>query len=133
MTIRIGINPLTWTNDDLPDLGGEIPLETCLTEAKQAGYAGMELGHKFPRTPEKLDPLMKSYGLEVVSGWYSSNLLERTVEAEIDALEPHLHLLKSVGSKVLSRPIDRANSRRARSPSQRWGVWVTPSIRLAVW
>jgi inosose dehydratase len=101
MTMRIGINPLTWTNDDLPELGGDTPLETCLIEARQAGYAGMELGHKFPRTPERLAPLMKSHGLEVVSGWYSSNLLDRTVEAEIDALEPHLHLLASVGSRVL--------------------------------
>jgi inosose dehydratase len=101
MAIRIGINPLTWTNDDMPELGGDTPLETCLTEAKQAGYAGMELGNKFPRTPEKLGPIMKQHGLEVVSGWYSSNLLERSVEAEVDALEPHLHLLSSLGSNVL--------------------------------
>jgi inosose dehydratase len=101
MAIRIGINPLTWTNDDMPELGGEIPLETCLAEARQAGYAGMELGNKFPRTPEKLSPVMKKAGLEVVSGWYSSNLLERSVEAEKDALEPHLHLLASLGSTAL--------------------------------
>ena len=101
MAIRIGINPLTWTNDDMPELGGDTPLETCLKEAKQAGYAGMELGNKFPRTPDTLGPVMKQAGLAVVSGWYSSALLERTVEAEKDALEPHLHLLQSTGSDVL--------------------------------
>ena len=47
--VRIGINPLTWTNDDLPELGEQNSLETCLTEAKQAGYEGVELGRKFPR------------------------------------------------------------------------------------
>ena len=101
MPIRIGINPLTWTNDDMPELGGDTPLATCLSEAKQAGYAGMELGNKFPRSPDKLRPVMKQHGLDVVSGWYSSNLLERGIEAEIDALEPHLHLLYSMGCKVL--------------------------------
>jgi inosose dehydratase len=101
MAIRIGINPLTWTNDDMPELGGETPLETCLSEAKQAGYAGMELGNKFPRTPARLGPVMKKHGLDVVSGWYSSNLLERSIEAEKDALEPHLHLLYATGSSVL--------------------------------
>ena len=48
MKVRIGINPITWTNDDVPELGGDTPLETCLIETKQAGYAGTELGGKFP-------------------------------------------------------------------------------------
>src|SRR5207302_2399344 len=99
--IKFGINPITWTNDDMPELGGDTPLEVCLSEAKQAGYSGMELGGKFPRTPEKLGPIMKRHGLQVVSGWYSSNLLQRSFEAEVDALEPHLHLLYSLGSTVL--------------------------------
>ncbi|MBL8955617.1 MAG: myo-inosose-2 dehydratase [Myxococcaceae bacterium] len=104
MPIRIGINPLTWTNDDLPELGGDTPLETCLAEAKQAGYEGMELGNKFPRNPAELQPVMKEFGdvgLEVVSGWYSCNLLERTIAQERAALEPHLNLLRAMGSKVL--------------------------------
>ena len=29
MSIRIGINPITWTNDDVPELGGDTPLEVC--------------------------------------------------------------------------------------------------------
>jgi inosose dehydratase len=82
MTIRIGINPLTWTNDDLPALGAETPLETCLSEARAAGYEGVELGNKFPRDPAVLGPILKHHGLDLVSGWYSGRLLERDVEAE---------------------------------------------------
>jgi len=44
MSVQLGINPLTWTNDDLPSLGAETPLETCLSEGKEAGFAGFELG-----------------------------------------------------------------------------------------
>ena len=54
MSVRLGINPLTWTNDDLPALGAEISLETCLREARAAGYEGVELGRKFPRTAPEL-------------------------------------------------------------------------------
>ena len=47
--IRIGANPIIWSNDDLKEIGGDITLETCLREAKQAGVEGLELGKKFPR------------------------------------------------------------------------------------
>ncbi|NVK02155.1 MAG: myo-inosose-2 dehydratase [Oceanospirillaceae bacterium] len=101
MCVRIGINPLTWTNDDMPALGAETPLEVCLSEGKEAGYAGFELGQKFPRTPEILGPILDNHGLSLVSGWYSSNLLERSVDDEIEALQPHLHLLKTLGATAM--------------------------------
>ncbi len=99
--VRIGINPLTWTNDDLPALGEENSLEKCLTEAKQAGYEGVELGRKFPRDAAVLGPILKKFQLNLVSGWYSGRLLERSVEDEIKALQPHLRLLKALGSTAM--------------------------------
>ena len=101
MTVRIGINPLAWTNDDLPGLGAETPLEVCLSEGKQAGFAGFELGNKFPRQPQILGPILDNHGLRLVSGWYSSQLLERSVEEEIEALLDHLSLLKALGARVM--------------------------------
>jgi inosose dehydratase len=101
MTIRIGINPLTWTNDDLPELGGDTPLEVCLSEGREAGYAGFELGHKFPRDPRVLAPVLAEHGLQLVSGWYSARLLERSAEAEIDAMRDHLALLKAMQCTVM--------------------------------
>ena len=68
---RIGINPISWTNDDLPSLGGETPLETALAEGKAIGYEGFELGNKFPREPEALAAVLARHGLACVSGWYS--------------------------------------------------------------
>jgi inosose dehydratase len=101
MTVRIGINPLTWSNDDLPSLGADISLETCLSEAKEAGFEGMELGHKFPRDAELLQPIMRAHHLDLISGWYSGRLLERSVEEEYRAMAPHLSLLEAMGSRVL--------------------------------
>jgi inosose dehydratase len=99
--VRIGINPLTWTNDDLPELGEQNSLETCLSEAKLAGYEGVELGRKFPRDPKVLGPTLKPHGLSLVSGWYSGRLLERSVEDEVKALQPHLTLLKTLGANAM--------------------------------
>src|SRR5688572_20435481 len=99
--VRIGINPLTWTNDDLPALGEENSLEKCLSEARQAGYEGVELGRKFPREAAVLGPILKNFQLNLVSGWYSARLLERPVEDEIKAMQPHFSLLKALGSSAM--------------------------------
>lgn len=99
--IRIGINPLTWTNDDMPELGAETPLETCLKEAKEAGYQGMELGNKFPRQSAALLAALKPFGLAVVSGWYSSELERRSADEEIKAVQAHLTLLKDTGATAM--------------------------------
>ncbi len=98
MFCPIGINPLTWTNDDMPELGGDTPLETCLAEAKRAGYDGMELGNKFPREATVLQATMARHGLRVVSGWYSANLLSRSVDDEWAAIASHLSLLATCGA-----------------------------------
>jgi inosose dehydratase len=99
--VRIGINPLTWTNDDLPELGEQNSLETCLAEAKLAGYDGVELGRKFPREADTLGPILKKHGLSLVSGWYSARLLERSAEEEIRAMESHQKLLSTLGVKAM--------------------------------
>src|SRR5262245_55139073 len=134
MAVRIGINPLTWTNDDMPELGGATPLDTCLTEAKLAGYDGMELGNKFPRTEGALRPVMARHGLAVVSGWYSARLLERDAAAEIAAVQDHLKLLKAMGSTAMvfaevSRAVhgERTTplSRRPRMSEPEWKTFTT--------
>jgi len=101
MTIKIGINPITWTNDDVPALGGDTPLETCLSETAQAGYRGTELGGKFPRTSAELRRVLADHKLELVSGWYDGRIADRSVEEEFSAILPHLTLLRDVGAKVV--------------------------------
>ena len=101
MSVLLGINPITWTNDDMPELGGDIPLDVCLSEASTAGYAGIELGGKFPRTVSALRPILDRHGLDLVSGWYSARLCERNAEDEIAAVDDHLKLLAGMGCRVM--------------------------------
>jgi inosose dehydratase len=101
MGVKLGINPITWTNDDVPALGGNTPLEVCLAETRQAGYRGTELGGKFPRDSAVLGTILKSYDLELVSGWFDGRILEREVEAELEAVQSHLSLLRDLGCSVV--------------------------------
>lgn len=100
MSIRFGVSPIAWANDDMPELGGDTPLEAILADVRDLGFAGVELGGKFPRDPAVLKPLMGRFGLEIVGGWYSAELLRRSAADEIAALQDHLALLKAMGSTV---------------------------------
>ncbi|MCB1999364.1 MAG: myo-inosose-2 dehydratase [Rhodoferax sp.] len=99
--VRIGINPISWMNDDLPALGGETPLETALSEGRQIGYAGFELGNKFPKDGPGLQAKLAEFGLACVSGWYSGLLAEDGVEAEIARCHDHMAKLQFNGARVV--------------------------------
>lgn len=101
MTVRVGIAPIGWTNDDLPQLGGDIPLEQCLREARAAGYAGVEKGGKFPKDAKAMRSVLAEHGLALVSGWFSGRLLETTLEAEKDRIGPQLDLFLQMGCPVI--------------------------------
>ncbi len=99
--VKIGINPISWMNDDLPSLGGETPLETALSEGKRIGYRGFELGNKFPKEPAALRATLGAHDLACVSGWYSGRLAGRSAEDEIRDVESHLRLLADNGAGVM--------------------------------
>ena len=98
--IRFGTNPIAWANDDDQTLGAHIPTEQILSEAHDIGFDGIENGHRWPDEPEALKQLLGSHGLAFVSGWYCLNLLERSVEDEKKAIQPHLDKLKHNGCEV---------------------------------
>lgn len=98
--IRYGTNPIAWSNDDDRSLGGDIPLERCLSDAGRIGFEGIEKGHKFPSDAATLKATLERYGLAYVSGWHSLKLLERSVEAEKAAIQPDLDVLAALGCTV---------------------------------
>lgn len=100
MSIRFGVSPIAWANDDMPELGGDTPLEAILADIADIGFEGVELGGKFPRQPDALKAALAPFGLDCVGGWYSGNLLTQDADAEIAALQEHLRLLQAMGSSV---------------------------------
>jgi inosose dehydratase len=129
MTIRFGVSPIAWINDDMPELGGDTPLDVVLGDAQEIGFTGIELGGKFPREPGALKALLDRYGLALVGGWYGSSLLDRTAEAEIEAMQPHLRLLQAMGTDifVIAETSNAIHSDRARPLSQ------TPRLNDSEW
>ncbi len=99
--VQIGINPISWMNDDLPALGGETLLETALSEGRQIGYAGFELGNKFPKTGPALKAKLAEYDLACISGWYSGFVAQDSVEAEIARCHEHMAKLQFNGARVV--------------------------------
>jgi len=100
--IRFGTNPIAWANDDDQSIGADIPTRRILDEAgRQIGFDGIENGHRWPDEPEALRVLLAEYGLKFVSGWYSTNLLTRPVQAEIKAAQAHLTKLKHNNCHVM--------------------------------
>lgn len=99
--IRFGTNPIAWSNDDDRSLGADIPLERCLADAARIGFDGIEKGHKFPQEATALRAALAPHGLAYVSGWHSLNLLTRSLDEEIAAIDPVLDLLRAMGSRVI--------------------------------
>jgi inosose dehydratase len=99
--IRLGIAPIGWSNDDLPELGGDIPLEQCLREARAAGYAGIEKGGKFPMDPNVLGPILEEHGLRLVTGWFSGELRRGSVEREKRRIAQQLALYQALDVRLM--------------------------------
>ena len=94
MSVKLGIAPIAWSNDDMPELGGDTPLEQCLSEASEAGFKGIESGGQFPKTSKELIPILNKYNLKLCSGWYGANLRKNTFEEEKTKIQNQLKLFQ---------------------------------------
>tara|TARA_Y100000741_G_scaffold202117_1_gene153682 strand:+ start:2337 stop:3236 length:900 start_codon:yes stop_codon:yes gene_type:complete len=129
MSVKLGIAPIAWSNDDMPELGGDTPLEQCLSEANEAGFSGIEFGGKFPKKSEDLIPLLDKYNLKLCSGWYGANLRKNSVKEEINAIQEQLKLFQDckapcivfaeVSDSIAGDP-DRTLSTRPQMDNQEW-------------
>ena len=95
MSIKLGISPIAWSNDDMPELGGDTTLEQCLSETSKAGFVGIESGGKFPKNSSELLPKLEKENLTLCSGWYGASLLNNTPKEEFDLMKNKLNLFKN--------------------------------------
>jgi len=99
--IELAVAPIAWSNSDLPELGGDTTLETCLAESRAAGFSGTETGVKFPMDPAVLGPILLAHDIKLASGWFSGLLLEHSVEEEKRCIEEQLATFAALGAPVL--------------------------------
>ncbi len=99
--IKLGIAPIAWTNDDLPELGGENTFRQCVSEMALAGFTGSEVGNKYPKNPAVLKPMLELRGIEICNAWFSAFLISRPYEETEAAFEKHVAFLAAMGAKVV--------------------------------
>ena len=101
MSIKIGVSPIAWSNDDFPELGGDTTLEQCLKETNEIGFSGIEAGGKFPKNSNELIPKLEKENLKLCSGWYGANLLKNTVKEEMLVMKKQLNLFKECNAPCM--------------------------------
>ena len=101
MSIKLGVAPIAWSNDDMPELGGDTTLEQCLSEASRAGFTGIESGGKFPKNSKELLPKLEKENLQLCSGWYGASLLKNTPKEEFKLMREQLNLFKDCKSPCM--------------------------------
>ncbi len=99
--VKLGIAPIAWTNDDMPDLGAENTFEQCVSEMALAGFTGSEVGNKYPKDPEVLKKALELRGMEICNQWFSSFLLTKPFEEVERDCRAQLSFLKAMGAKII--------------------------------
>ena len=99
--VKLGIAPIAWTNDDLPELGGENTFQQCVSEMALAGFTGSEVGNKYPRDPAALKPMLELRGIEICNAWFSTFLISRPYAQTEAAFKEHVAFLAAMGAKVV--------------------------------
>lgn len=99
--VKLGIAPIAWTNDDMPDLGKENTFEQCVSEMALAGFTGSEVGNKYPRDTEVLKKALQLRGMEICNQWFSCFLITKPFEEVEREFRSQLTYLKTMGAKII--------------------------------
>ncbi len=99
--VKLGIAPIAWTNDDMPDLGAENTFEQCISEMALAGFTGCEIGNKYPKDPKVLKKALDLRGMQICNAWFSTFLTTKPYEETEKEFIKHITFLKEMGAKVV--------------------------------
>lgn len=99
--VSLGIAPIGWTNDDMPDLGKENTFEQTVSEMALAGFKGSEVGSHYPTDPKELKKALDLRGLTICNQWFSSFLISRPYEETEEEFIKQCDFLTQVGAKCI--------------------------------
>jgi inosose dehydratase len=98
---KLGMSPIAWWNDDLPELSDDVSLEECLRQSRSAGFTGMEKGRRFPEDPATMLPILKAADVTLCGGWFSGTLVNEELAANQDRIAPMIELFKAVDAPCI--------------------------------
>ena len=98
---KLGMSPIAWWNDDLPELSDDVSLEECLRQSRSAGFTGMEKGRRFPDDPGIMLPILKAADVTLCGGWFSGTLVNEDIAANQKRIAPMIELFKAVDAPCI--------------------------------
>ena len=100
--VFLGIAPIGWCNDDMPELGGENTFRQIVSEMALAGFTGCEIGNKYPSDPVELKRELDLRGMRIASRWFSSFILTQPIEQVEADFAKELDFLAAVGANRIN-------------------------------
>lgn len=101
MKAKLGMSPIAWWNDDLPELSEDVSLEECLRQSRSAGFTGMEQGRRFPTTAAEMLPVLRKADVTLCGGWFSGTIVNESIEANKKRIRPMIDLFKAVNAPCI--------------------------------
>jgi inosose dehydratase len=101
MKAKLGMSPIAWWNDDLPQLSDDVSLEECLRQSRSAGFTGMEKGRRFPETAAEMLPILKKADVTLCGGWFSGTVVNESLAANKQRIQPMIELFKAVNAPCI--------------------------------
>ena len=101
MKAKLGMSPIAWWNDDLPELSDDVSLEECLRQSRSAGFTGMEMGRRFPTDPKLMLPVLKAADVTLCGGWFSGTLVDDSLQSNQERIQPMIDLFKAVDAPCI--------------------------------
>ncbi len=101
MKAKLGMSPIAWWNDDLPQLSDDVSLEECLRQSRSAGFTGMEKGRRFPESAAEMLPILKKADVTLCGGWFSGTVVNESLEANMERIQPMIDLFKAVNAPCI--------------------------------
>ena len=101
MKAKLGMSPIAWWNDDLPQLSDDVSLEECLRQSRSAGFTGMEKGRRFPESAAEMLPILKKADVTLCGGWFSGTIVNESIAVNKQRIQPMIDLFKAVNAPCI--------------------------------
>lgn len=99
-SIKLGISPINWVNEDVLELGDHYTFEELLRDFTNLGFKGTENSRKFPKETSVLKRELAEKGIQLASQWKGVLFSDpRYRDSELVSYRQHVEFLKEMGSR----------------------------------
>lgn len=98
--IKLGIAPIGWRNDDIPEIGKDNTYKQIMSDAVLAGFAGTEVGGCYSTDPLELNKELALRNTEIAGQWFSGYLVRDSYQEVEQAFVKHCEFLQAIHADI---------------------------------